>query len=113
MAARIPRGAVFFWLLAAALLGLLLLYTLWWGYDPNGNVDISQRSAAASQVGDPTGHGRVISVQLQPVPEEPVSSLYRRGDSAIHGVSRPLRAIAKYIPGPLPAPLNQDRCGMG
>src|SRR5205085_5624129 len=113
MRRRVPRGAMFFWVVVATLLGLFLLSTVWWSYDPEGNLDISHRSTDASQLLDPRGHGRIISVQLQPVPEGPVSSLYRRGASTTNRRDRPLRAIAGYIPRPLPAPLDQNGCGSG
>src|SRR5436305_11024122 len=112
MTARSPRGAVFFWIILSTLLGFLLFSTMWWRYDPNANVDLVQQ-AGPSLVGDPSGHGRIISVQLQPVPEGPVSSLYARRGSTKHGLSRPLRAVARYIPQPLPEPLDQNGCGTG
>ncbi len=59
-----------------------------------------------------TAHGGVVRVNLFAIPEGPPAPAFERGPHHVLG-SRPLSRIERFIPDPLPVPLDQNGCTMG
>ncbi len=72
----------------------------------------AEGTAASSQVAT-AGHGKIMSLQLAPIPEGPMSPIFRRDARASERFTVVLRSVARYIPHPLPPPLDQGSCETG
>lgn len=59
------------------------------------------------------GHGDVVGVQLRPVPEGPYSPWFASAGAVPDRNARPLSLIRRYLPSPLPAPIDQGGCEEG
>ncbi len=54
---------------------------------------------------------RVVRLEIDPYPEGPPSIPFVRGDS--HADTLPISRVERWIPSPLPAPLDQGSCEFG
>jgi hypothetical protein len=61
----------------------------------------AQGTAASSHIAS-TGHGRIMRLQLLPIPEGPTSPVFKRGARTRERFTVPLSSAAQYIPHPLP-----------
>ncbi len=71
----------------------------------------AQGTAASSQVAT-AGHGKIMRLQLLPIPEGPTSPVFVRGREG-DKFTVDLSSVARYIPYPLPPPLDQGSCETG
>ena len=60
-------------------------------------------------------HRGITRIDLVPIPEGPMAPPFERAPPPCsdRACPKPLASIQRFIPDPLPAPLNQWSCGMG
>ncbi len=99
--------------LALALVAVVLVLVGVAGSGPLGGV-FHPSSPAPSGAASPisaAAHGGVVRVQIMAIPEGPPAPAFERPPRGDY--SRPLRRIERFVPSPLPAPLDQGGCTIG
>jgi hypothetical protein len=59
------------------------------------------------------GHGKIVGMWLAPQPDGPVSPQFLQNAASHDPPGIPLTTVERYLPRPLPAPLDQQGCTTG